>query len=122
MDYLPDLENAYFILFDVLQAPQVLAELNLFPDCDADLMQQVLGEAGKFVAAEVSPLHRAGDEQGCTFDAGQVTTPPGFKAAYQSFWQAGWAGLSCAIEDGGQGLPEVLNQVLYEMLSAANHG
>ncbi len=122
MNYQPNLEDTNFILFDVLQAPQVLAELKVFADCDADLMQQVLGEAGKFVASEVAPLHRVGDEVGCTFEAGKVTTPPGFKAAYQSFWQAGWAGLSCAVEDGGQGLPEVLNQVLYEMLSAANHG
>jgi alkylation response protein AidB-like acyl-CoA dehydrogenase len=122
MNYQPSLGDTNFILFDVLQAPQVLAELNVFADCDADLMHQVLSEAGKFVASEISPLHRVGDEVGCTFDAGKVTTPPGFKAAYQSFWQAGWAGLSCAVEDGGQGLPEVLNQVLYEMLSAANHG
>jgi alkylation response protein AidB-like acyl-CoA dehydrogenase len=122
MTYQPNLDDTHFILFDVLQAPQALAELNVFADCDADLMQQVLGEAAKFVASEVAPLHRVGDEVGCTFDAGTVTTPPGFKAAYQSFWQAGWAGLSCADEDGGQGLPQVLNQVLYEMLSAANHG
>ena len=122
MDYQPNLDDTNFILFDVLQAPQVLAALNAFADCDADLMQQVLGEAGKFVASEVAPLHRVGDEVGCKFNAGKVTTPPGFQAAYQSFWQAGWAGLSCATDDGGQGLPEVLNQVLYEMLSAANHG
>jgi alkylation response protein AidB-like acyl-CoA dehydrogenase len=122
MTYQPNLDDTHFILFDVLQAPQALAALNVFADCDADLMQQVLGEAAKFVASEVAPLHRVGDEVGCTFDAGTVTTPPGFKAAYQSFWQAGWAGLSCADEDGGQGLPQVLNQVLYEMLSAANHG
>lgn len=121
MDYQPSLNDTNFILFDVLQAPAVLAGLNGFDDCDADLMQQVLGEAGKFVASEIAPLHRVGDTAGCTFDAGRVTTPPGFKAAYQSFWQAGWAGLSCAVEDGGQGLPEMLNQILYEMLSAANH-
>ncbi|MES2363981.1 MAG: acyl-CoA dehydrogenase family protein [Pseudomonadota bacterium] len=122
MDYQPALDDTNFILFDVLRAPQLLAALPAFADCDADLMQQVLGEAGKFVAAEIAPLHRTGDEAGCSFNAGEVRTPPGFRAAYQSFWQAGWAGLSCATEDGGQGLPEVLNQVLYEMLSAANHG
>ena len=122
MHYQPPLEDTAFILFDVLKAPQVLADLPAFADCDADLMRQVLGEAGKFVAAEVAPLHRVGDEVGCQFKAGEVSTPPGFKAAYQAFWQAGWASLSCATEDGGQGLPEVLNQLLYEMLSAANHG
>jgi alkylation response protein AidB-like acyl-CoA dehydrogenase len=47
--------------------------------------------------------------------------PPGFKAAYQAFWQAGWPALSASPEDGGQGLPAVLEVMLYEMLSAANH-
>ena len=107
---------------EVLRAPEVLAALPPFADCDAALMLQVLEEAGKFVASEIAPLHRVGDEEGCVFSAGEVRAPPGFKAAYQSFWQAGWASLSSAPEDGGQGLPEVLNQVLYEMLSAANHG
>ena len=48
--------------------------------------------------------------------------PPGFRDAYQAFWQAGWPALACAAEDGGQGLPAVLEAMLYEMLSAANHG
>jgi alkylation response protein AidB-like acyl-CoA dehydrogenase len=122
VNYQPKLEDSTFILLDVLKAPQVLADLPAFAECDADLMRQVLDEAGKFVAAEIAPLHRDGDEMGCKFNAGAVTTPPGFKAAYEAFWQSGWAALSCATEDGGQGLPEVLNQMLYEMLSAANHG
>ncbi len=122
MHYQPVIEDQHFILMEVLHAPGVLAELPPFAECDADLMQQILGEAGKFVASEIAPLSRTGDEEGCTFHAGEVRSPPGFRAAYQSFWQAGWASLSSAPEDGGQGLPELLNQVLYEMLSAANHG
>ncbi|MES2192611.1 MAG: acyl-CoA dehydrogenase family protein [Pseudomonadota bacterium] len=122
MHYQPAVEDTGFILFEVLKGAQILGELPEFSDCDAGLMQQILGEAGKFVAFEIAPLQRVGDEEGCVFTAGEVRTPPGFRAAYQSFWQSGWASLSCAPEDGGQGLPEVLNQVLYEMLSAANHG
>jgi alkylation response protein AidB-like acyl-CoA dehydrogenase len=48
--------------------------------------------------------------------------PPGFKDAYQAFWQAGWPALASSAEDGGQGLPSVLEAMLYEMLSAANMG
>jgi alkylation response protein AidB-like acyl-CoA dehydrogenase len=51
-----------------------------------------------------------------------VTTPTGFADAYRQFVAAGWPAMSCAPEDGGQGLPHVLNCALYEMLSAANHG
>lgn len=122
MDYQPRLDDIRFILHEVLDAPAQLQALAPFAGTDAELMEQVLGEAGKFVAGQIAPLQRGGDEIGCSFDQGRVTTPPGFKAAYAAFWQGGWPALACATEDGGQGLPTVLEAILYEMLSAANHG
>jgi alkylation response protein AidB-like acyl-CoA dehydrogenase len=122
MNYQPAAHDAQFILFDVLGAVEQLQPLGVFAEADAALQQQVLQEAAKFAGEIVAPLHQAGDAPGCRFDAGQVVAPPGFRAAYQAFWQAGWPALSCAPEDGGQGLPWVLEGVLYEWLSAANHG
>ncbi len=122
MNYQPPLEDSRFIAFDVLQADRALAAMPAFAEVDRDLMTQVLDEAGKFVAEVVAPLQAVGDQVGCRFEQGQVTTPPGFRDAYQAFWQAGWPALSSAPEDGGQGLPAMLEAVLYEMLSAANHG
>jgi len=122
MSHQPHTGDIGFILFDVLQATNQLQALAPFAETDADLMQQVLEEAARFVADKVAPIRREGDEVGAVFSHGTVTMPPGSKEAYEAFWQSGWASLSCAEEDGGQGLPEVLNQVLYEMLSAANHG
>jgi alkylation response protein AidB-like acyl-CoA dehydrogenase len=122
MNYQAPLADINFILHEVLQAPAQLQALTPYADTDADLMRQVLDEAGKFVSEVVAPLNRDGDEIGCQFDAGTVTTPPGFKDAYQAFWQAGWPALAAAPDDGGQGLPAMLEAVLYEMLSGANHG
>ena len=70
----------------------------------------------------IAPLNQSGDAVGARFNAGAVTMPPGFRDAYQAFWQAGWPSLACAVEDGGQGLPTVVEAVLHEMLNAANHG
>ena len=115
--------DAGFILFDVLQATRELEQLPALAEhADADLLRQVLEEAGKFVGEVIAPLNREGDEIGARFQQGAVTMPPGFRDAYQAFWQAGWPALSAAVEDGGQGLPAVLEAMLYEMLSAANHG
>jgi alkylation response protein AidB-like acyl-CoA dehydrogenase len=122
MNYQPRLEDIQFILEKVLHVPQRIAELPAFAEVDADLINQVLDEAGKFVANEIAPLNRVGDEVGAQFNQGHVTMPPGFKEAYQSFWQSGWASLTTATEDGGQALPAVLESVLYEWLSAANQG
>ncbi|WP_353237704.1 acyl-CoA dehydrogenase family protein [Limnohabitans sp.] len=115
-------DDMQFLLSRVLNAPDQLQALPAFAEVDADLMQQVLGEAGKFVGEVIAPLNRDGDEIGAQWKNGVVTMPPGFKAAYQSFWQSGWPALASSTEDGGQGLPTVLEAMLYEMLSAANHG
>ncbi len=121
--YQPRLADHDFILLDVLRAPQTLAALPALAEhADPDLLRQVLEEAGKFVGEVVAPLNREGDEVGAQWHDGAVTMPPGFRDAYQAFWQAGWPSLACAVEDGGQGLPAVLEAQLYEMLSAANHG
>jgi len=122
MDYQPRPDDVLSLLHGVLGAPAQLQALPPFAEGDADLHAQVLEEAGKFVAEVIAPLNRGGDESGCRFEAGRVTTPPGFADAYRAFWQAGWPGLSAAPDDGGQGLPAVLEAVLYEWLAAANHG
>ncbi len=122
MNYQPPLEDSQFIAFDVLHAHRVLSAMPAYAEVDRELMSQVMEEAGKFVAEVVAPLQAVGDKVGCRFEQGRVITPPGFREAYQAYWQAGWPALSSAPEDGGQGLPAMLEAVLYEMLSAANHG
>ena len=116
------LADIQHLLTHVLQAPSRWQALAPFADTDGELAAQVLDEAAKFVDSAITPLQRTGDEEGCRFDAGQVHTPAGFRDAYQAFWQAGWPSLSCAPEDGGQGLPAVLECVLFEWLAGANHG
>jgi alkylation response protein AidB-like acyl-CoA dehydrogenase len=120
--YQPNLKDMQFVLAQVLNAPDQLKSLEVFNELDAELVHQVLDEAAKFVGEVVAPLNRNGDEIGAQWHQGKVTMPPGFKAAYQMFWQAGWPALAVAPDDGGQGLPSVLEIMLYEMLSAANHG
>ena len=122
MNFQPPLDDIHFLVHDVLHAPAQLQPLPAFADSDAGLMRQVVDEAGKFVASVIAPLQQVGDTVGCRWVDGEVITPPGFRDAYQAFWRNGWPALACAGEDGGQGLPVLLEAVLYEMLSGANHG
>ena len=121
--YLPQPERHAHILFGVLRAHERLAELPALAEhADTALLTQVIEEAGRFVGEVVAPLNRGGDETGAQWKDGAVTMPPGFRESYQAFWQAGWPSLACAVEDGGQGLPTVVEAVLHEQLNAANHG
>lgn len=120
--YTPPLKDMQFVLSDLLDAPATLQTFPAFADIDAALMQQVSEEAGRFAKEILFPLNAQGDRIGCRVENGKVQTPPGFAEAYRQFREAGWPALACAPEHGGQGLPHVLNCVLFEMLCAANHG
>ncbi|MDM0020589.1 acyl-CoA dehydrogenase family protein [Variovorax saccharolyticus] len=122
MNYQPRPDDVRFVLNTVLGATPRLRALAPFAEVDETLQAQVLDEAGKFVAEVIAPSNRDGDEIGCRFVDGEVITPPGFREAYRAFVDGGWPALSAAPEDGGQGLPAVLDAVLFEWLSAANHG
>ncbi|GAC1302735.1 MAG: acyl-CoA dehydrogenase [Vulcanimicrobiaceae bacterium] len=87
-----------------------------------DIADAVLEEAGNFASNVLDPLNVVGDRQGATFSDGNVTTPPGFKAAYKQFGDAGWVGLPMPAEYGGQGLPWVLSTATLEMWNASNLG
>ncbi len=89
---------------------------------DRELVMAILDEAGRFAQSEIAPLNRAGDVHGCTFDAqsGEVTTAPGWKAAYEAFCAAGWASAAGPREHGGQGMPLVLSLALQELWNSAS--
>ncbi|HJV67812.1 acyl-CoA dehydrogenase family protein [Ideonella sp.] len=120
--YDPPLRDMRFVIDEVLGAPDAWARMPAFDGLDADTAAEVLAQAGKFAAEVLAPLNGPGDLAGCAWHEGQVTTPPGYPAAYQDFVDGGWPALACDPDCGGQGLPQLLNAALYEMLAAANHG
>jgi alkylation response protein AidB-like acyl-CoA dehydrogenase len=120
--YNPPLRDMHFVLHEVLDVATALAEMPRHADMDADTINAVLEEGGKFAAGVVFPLNQAGDTEGCVLDktTHEVKTATGFKQAYAQYVEGGWASLSCDPEYGGQGLPYVVNQCFYEMLNSAN--
>ncbi|WP_418318640.1 acyl-CoA dehydrogenase C-terminal domain-containing protein [Piscinibacter sakaiensis] len=120
--YTPPLRDMQFVMHEVLEVGQALQQLPAHADVDADTINAVLEEAGKFAANVIFPLNQSGDAEGCKLDPAshEVTAPKGFKQAYAQYVQGGWPALSCDPKYGGQGLPLVVNQCLYEMLNSAN--
>ncbi len=119
--YRAPVADMHWLLAKVLDAPASWAALPAFDGLDADTAREVLEQAGRFAGEVLAPTNAPGDLAGCTWTPDGVTTPPGFAAAYKAFVDGGWPALACAPEAGGQGLPQLLNAALYEMLTAANH-
>ena len=119
--YNPPLRDIQFVIHELLNADKTFATLPAFKDVDKDTINQIMEESGKFASEIAFPLNQVGDKEGCTrHENGSVTTPAGFKGAYQQYVESGWPSLSCDPQFGGQGLPQLLNCVLYEMLNSAN--
>ena len=120
--YTPPLRDMQFVMHEVLKVVDELKALPAHADIDADTINAVLEEGGKFAAQVTFPLNRNGDEEGCKLDktTHEVTPPKGFKEAYRQYVEGGWPSLSCDPEYGGQGLPLLVNQAIYEMLNSAN--
>ena len=120
--YTPPLRDMRFVMHEVLDVVSTLKGLPKHADIDAETIDAVLEEGGKFASEVLAPLNAVGDEQGCTLDKSthEVTAPKGFKEAYAQYVEGGWPALSCDPAYGGQGLPHVVNQCFYEMLNSAN--
>ncbi len=120
--YTPPLRDMQFLLHELFDVSARFKQMPRHAELDADTLNAVLEEAGKFASEVIFPLNISGDEEGCTLDktTHEVKPPAGFKAAYETYVAGGWPALSCDPAFGGQGLPVVVNQCLYEMLNSAN--
>src|ERR1700746_4070082 len=118
--YKAPVDDVLFLLNDVFHIERY-ANLPGFADASPDVVEAILGEAGRFCEDVLTPLNRVGAAQGCRLHAnGSVTTPDGFKNAFRQLVEGGWIGISAPSEAGGQGLPIALTQSVSEFLGSAN--
>jgi len=118
--YKAPLRDMRFLMNEVLDYPKHYANLPGGEEATPDLVDAILEEAAKYCEQVLAPLNQTGDEEGCHFDNGEVTTPKGFKEAYEQYVAGGWQGLNYPTEFGGQGLPMSMGLLRSEMMGTAN--
>ncbi|CUB05014.1 Acyl-CoA dehydrogenase related to the alkylation response protein AidB [Marinomonas fungiae] len=119
MSYQAPYKDMQWLVEQAYQTQQ-LGNLESLQDFDLDLANAIMDEANKFASGVLAPLNMVGDEEGCKFSDGQVTTPTGWKDAYAQFRDSGWIGLALPEEFGGQGLPKYIAQPVNEMWLSSN--
>ncbi|WOE31288.1 MULTISPECIES: acyl-CoA dehydrogenase C-terminal domain-containing protein [unclassified Acinetobacter] len=118
--YHAPLTDMKFILNDVFNAAEFWQANPKLAHLDQATAEAILEEMAKFAQNVTLPLNRSGDEEGAKYQDGHVTTPAGFKEAFQQYGDAGWIGLGADAEWGGQEMPKMLTVLSDEMLFATN--
>jgi alkylation response protein AidB-like acyl-CoA dehydrogenase len=98
-----------------------ITSLPKFADVDASMVGDLLSEAARFFEERFSPLNKLGDTVGSHRNPdGTVTTPAGFKEAYQAYVDAGWGAVGFDPGFGGGGFPWLVNIAIQEIMNSSN--
>jgi len=118
MSYQAPLRDMRFVLHELFDVTGHCALLD--NGLDRELIDGVLEEAARYTGEVIAPLNRNSDEEGVTLENGNVTTPAGFRDAYQQYVDNGWASMTGPTQYGGQGFPQLVAASFHEMLMAAS--
>ncbi|WP_137169799.1 acyl-CoA dehydrogenase [Marinomonas sp. FW-1] len=117
-EYLYPINDILFSLRSVAKIDRLTPYLD--DAVDNDLLEAILGEAGKLSEQVIAPINASGDKEGSRVEKGEVIEAKGFKEAFQAYSDGGWIGLSGDPEYGGQGLPSYVAAAVNEGVQAAN--
>ncbi len=117
-DYVPPLKDMLFAVHNLTGLEEVL-RIERFGEFDAETIDQVIEEAGKFAADVLSPINIAGDQGGSKLVDGGVIAAPGFAEAYDKFMENGWQSLDVDPKYGGMGMPGIVAAAAMESWQAA---
>ena len=119
-NYQAPLRDIRFVLHEVFGAAQEWAKWPAVQELvDQETADAFLEEGAKLATKTLAPLSRSGDEEGCHWNDGSVSTPSGYREAYQLFSESGWVGLGGNPAFGGMGMPKALAAQFDEMFSSA---
>ncbi|MDX1756762.1 MAG: acyl-CoA dehydrogenase C-terminal domain-containing protein [Marinobacter sp.] len=119
-EYKAPLRDIKFVMSELLDSEQHYANLEGAEDATPDMVDAIIGEGAKFCEQVLSPLNAVGDQEGCKLTDEGVTTPKGFKEAYQQYVEGGWPSMTADPNYGGQGLPSSIGIVMSEMVGTSN--
>lgn len=120
-DFSVDLQDILFVIHEQLKTSETMGQIEKFEMFDKDMVDAMLSEAERLATDLFAPLNKVGDVEGCQFDGeGNVTTPPGFKDAWQGLVDGGWMAAGAPDRAEGMPMPHAVTVAAHEMFTGAN--
>lgn len=120
LSYKAPLRDIRFLTNEVFNFSEHYKTLQSGANADPETVDMMLDSIADYCSDVLMPIYQSGDAEGCHFDNGVVTTPKGYKEAYDMLVEAGYQGLSYPEEFGGLNMPMSLNLIKSEMMATAN--
>ncbi len=118
--YKAPLRDIQFVMHELLNAEQHYDKIPAYAGTNRELIDGMIEAAADFSENELAPINYSGDQEGCHYEDGVVTTPKGFKEAYKKYIELGYPSLTIGVEHGGQGLPGSVGNAISELTGTAN--
>lgn len=120
LTYKAPLRDIRFLMNEVFDYQKHYESLEAGKNADQETIDMMLDSIADFSSDVLMPIYQSGDAEGCHFDNGNVTTPKGYKEAYNMFVEAGYQGMAYPEAFGGLGMPMSLNLIKTEIIATAN--
>ena len=117
--YNPPLADINFCIRHLANIQDVLS-FDAFEGMEAEDLEQVLEEAGKFARDVVAPTNIPTDQQGCRLEGNTVKVADELADVHRQFVENGWQAVAGDPEYDGMGLPSTVAFATAEMLQSAN--
>ncbi|MGD9181765.1 MAG: acyl-CoA dehydrogenase [Desulfobacterales bacterium] len=114
-----DRRDIDFVLYEQMGAEDLI-KFEKYIAFKKKIFDMIITEARNFAVKEILPTSSEGDKKGVLFEDGQVKVPECFHRIYQLLVEGEWTSLTEDPELGGQGLPHLISQSVYEYLMGAN--
>ena len=120
MSYRAPVSDIRFLLENVVGFGRLQETERYAETATQDMVDAILGEAGKLCDEVIAPVNRGGDLTPATLENGKLRSSPGYAEAYGALAEGGWVCVSAAEEYGGMGLPVTVQTALNDMMAGAS--